>query len=331
VADPILRAKIIGTGSYLPEKILTNADLEKIVDTSDEWITTRTGIKERHVAAPDETTSDMAAKAAKCAIKDAGLEPDDIDAILFATITPDMSFPSCACILQDSLQTQNCLAFDFNAACTGFVYGLAMANSLIITGQVKNALVIGAEKLTAITDYTDRNTCVLFGDGAGAAVLTGSTTENGILGSFLGSDGSKGELLKREAGLTRKPLYKMGPYDFHEMFMYMDGKAIFKSAVHRMTSSLGEAMKLAGKELSDLDMVIPHQANLRIIDMVRNYAKLTEEQVYVNLPRTGNTSAATIPVALDEARSQGKLKDGDILGLTAFGGGLTYGALVMKM
>ena len=327
----MIRAKISGTGSYLPEKILTNADFEKIVDTSDEWITTRTGIKERHIAREDETTSDMALIAAKRAIKDSGLDSDDIDTILFATVTPDMNFPNCSCILQDKLQTQNGMALDFSAACTGFIYGLHIANSLISTKQSNNILLVAAEKLTSIVDYTDRNTCVLFGDAAGAVVLTPSETEDGILGSFVGADGSKGELLKKEAGGSRKPFNKMGPFDFERQYMYMDCKTIFKSAVQRMTSSLSKAVEKAGKKLEDLDMIIPHQANLRIIDMVRDYAKLREDQVFINLPKTGNTSAATIPVALDEAIKSGRLNKGDLLGITAFGGGLTFGAAVIRI
>ena len=327
----MLRGKIIGTGSYLPEKILTNADLEKIVETSDEWISQRTGIKQRHIAADDETTSDMALIAAERALKSAKIEPNDIDCILVATVTPDMSFPSTACILQDRLQTQTCMAMDLSAACSGFVYGLHLANSLIASNQVKNILLIGAEKLSTITDYTDRNTCVLLGDAAGAVVITPSETTQGILGTYVGADGSKGELLKRPGGFSRQPLQKMDPYDFHNLYMYMDGKAIFKSAIHRMTSSLSFALEKADKKLEDLNMVIPHQANIRIIDMVREYAKLSPEQVYVNIDRTGNTSSATIPVAIDEVIKADKLKKGDIVGLTAFGGGLTYGAAIIEI
>ncbi len=327
----MLKAKIVGTGSYLPEKILTNEDLEKIVDTSDEWITTRTGIKERHIAAENQITSDMALIAAERALKSAKMSPDDIECILVATVTPDMSFPSTACILQDKLQTPNCMAMDLSAACTGFIYGLHLANCMISSEQAKNILVVGAEVLSSITDYTDRNTCVLLGDGAGAVVLTSSKTSQGILSTYVGSDGSKGELLKKHGGISRQPFHKMGPYDFHNQYMYMDGKAIFKSAIHRMTSSLSKALEKCGKKLEDLDMVIPHQANIRIIEMVRAFAKLTPEQVYINVDKTGNTSSATIPVALDEAVRKKRLKKGDILGITAFGGGLTYGAAVIEM
>jgi 3-oxoacyl-[acyl-carrier-protein] synthase-3 len=324
-------SKIIGTGSYLPEKILTNAELEKMVDTSDEWITSRTGIKERRIAAENELTSDLALKAAERAIKDAGITAEDIDAIIVATITPDMSFPSVGCILQDKLQTPYSMAFDFNATCSGFIYGLQLANGLIASGDAEHVLVVAAEKLSAIVDYTDRNTCVLFGDGAGAVVV-GKTDDpaKGILSVFTGTDGSKGELLKRHGGLIRQPIQKMSSYDFHNLYLYMDGKTIFKSAVHRMTSSLSEALKKAGKELSDLNIIIPHQANLRIIDMVKEFAKMNDDQVFVNLPKIGNTSASTIPIALDEARKSGKVKPGDLMGLTAFGGGLTFGAAVIQ-
>ncbi|HPO49232.1 MAG TPA: beta-ketoacyl-ACP synthase III [Spirochaetota bacterium] len=327
----MIRTKITGTGSYLPKKILTNADFEKMVETSDEWILTRTGIKERHIAEDDEKTSDMALKAAERALKDANISSNDIDCIIVATITPDMSFPSVACILQDKLIAKNCMAFDFNAACTGFIYGLQLADALIKTGEAENVLLVASEKLSAITDYTDRNTCVLFGDGAGAVVLSKTDEDCGILSVFTGADGSKGELLKKHGGLTRLPFSKMTAYDYRNTFLYMDGKAIFKSAINRMTSSLTEALKKAGKDLSDLDMIIPHQANMRIIEMVKEFAKLNDDQVYVCLPKTGNTSASTIPIALDEAYKTGKLKRGMLLGLTAFGGGLTYGASVIRM
>jgi 3-oxoacyl-[acyl-carrier-protein] synthase-3 len=327
----MLKAKIIGTGSYLPKKILTNADLEKIVDTSDEWITTRTGIKERHVAEDNETTTDMAQIAAERAIKDAKITSSQIDCILVATATPDMTFPSCACLLQDRLQTQNCMAMDFSAACTGFVYGLQIANSLIATEQAKTILLIAADKLTSITDYTDRNTCVLFGDGAGAVIITASDTQEGVLGIYLGSDGSKAELLKKHAGGTRLPFNKMTPYDFHKIYMYMEGNNVFRAAVQRMTTALGFALEKAGKKLEDLNLIIPHQANIRIVNSVKEYAKATDDQIYICLPKIGNTSASTIPIALDEAIRVGKLKKGDLLAFTAFGGGLTFGAAVIQM
>lgn len=273
----------------------------------------------------------MAYKAAKQALENAKMSPEEIDCILVATVTPDMSFPSTACILQEKLQTQNCMAMDLSAACSGFIYGLHIANSLIATKEIKNALVIGAEILTSIADYTDRSTCILFGDAAGAVVLTPSETSQGILSTFVGSDGSKAELLKKHAGASRQPFNKVGVYDFHNLYLYMDGQTIFKSAIQRMKQSLSSALEKAGLKLSDLDMVIPHQANIRIIDMVRDFAKLTKEQVYINVDRTGNTSSATIPVALDEVMRQNKLKQGDILGITAFGGGLTYGAAVIEI
>ncbi len=327
----MLKAKISGIGSYLPEKVLTNSDFEKIVETTDEWITTRTGIKERHIASEKQTTSDLALIAAEKALKNAKMNSEDIDCILVATITPDMSFPSTACILQDKLQTQMGLAMDLSAACTGFIYGLHIANSLIATEQAKNILLVGAEKLSSITDYTDRNTCVLLGDGAGAVILTPSKTTQGVLSTFVGADGSKGEILKKHSGLTRQPIHKMGPYDFHDYYLYMDGKAVFKNAVHLMTSSLNSALEKIGKKLEDLNMIIPHQANIRIIEMVREYAKLKKDQVYVNVDRTGNTSAATIPVALDEVIKSNKLKKGEIVGLTAFGGGLTFGSAIIEI
>jgi 3-oxoacyl-[acyl-carrier-protein] synthase-3 len=220
---------------------------------------------------------------------------------------------------------------DINAACTGFIYGLQIANSFILTNQAKNVLVVASDKLSAITDYTDRNTCVLFGDGAGAAVITASDNDVGLLGIYSGSDGSKAELLKRHSGLTRQPVSKMGPYDYHNLYLYMDGKAIFKSAVNQMTTSLGYALEIAGKKLADLDMIIPHQANLRIIKSVQEYAKVSDDKIYISLPKIGNTSASTIPIAMDDAIHNGKLKKGDLLGLTAFGAGLTFGAAVIKL
>ena len=220
---------------------------------------------------------------------------------------------------------------DINAACTGFIYGLQMADCFIKAGQHKYVLVIACDKLSAVTDYTDRNTCVLFGDGAGAAVLTASDNDDGILGVYSGSDGSKAELLKRQSGLTRQPLSKISPYDFHNLYLYMDGKAIFKSAVNQMTSSLGYALEMAGKKREDLDLIIPHQANLRIIKSVQEYAKVSDDKMYISLPKIGNTSASTVPIAMDDAIKNGKLKKGHILGLTAFGAGLTFGAAVIKM
>ncbi len=325
------RAKILGTGSYLPKRILTNFDLEKIVDTTDEWIRTRTGMVERRIADDNETTSDMAYAASLEAISKSGLKSSDIDGIIVATITPDMNFPSNACLIQDRLEIPSCIAFDFNAACSGFVYGLHIANSLIASGAANNILVVGSEKLSSITDYTDRNTCVLFGDGAGAVVLGASKTTQGVRGTFVGSDGSKSELLKRHAGQTRSPINKMGIYDYKQQYIFMDGKAIFKSAVHRMTSSLAMAVERADLKLGDLNMVIPHQANLRIIESVKEFAKLNDDQIFVNIHKTGNTSSASIPIALDEAIKAGKLQTGHILGLTAFGGGLTFGAAVIEM
>ncbi|HOJ64041.1 MAG TPA: beta-ketoacyl-ACP synthase III [Spirochaetota bacterium] len=327
----MIRAKISGIGSYLPEKILTNEELEKMVDTSDEWITTRTGIKERHIAKENETTVDIAEKASERAIEDANINPEDIDAILFATITPDMIFPSCACLLQDRLQTSNCMAMDFAAACSGFIYGLHIANCLIKTSEAKNVLLVASEKLSSIVDYTDRNTCVLFGDGAGAVIISKTEEDRGILSTYIGSDGSKAELLKKEGGATRLPFNKMSPFDYKKQYLYMDGKAIFKSAVQRMTESLSFALNKANLTFNDLDMIIPHQANLRIIEMVREYGKLKENQVFVNLHKTGNTSAASIPIALDEAIKSGKLKKDNVVGLTAFGGGLTFGSAIIKI
>ncbi|MGB9779260.1 beta-ketoacyl-ACP synthase III [Caldanaerobacter sp.] len=324
-----ISAGILGTGSYLPEKILTNYDLEKMVDTSDEWITTRTGIKERRIADPSQATSDLATEAAKKALEDADLKPEDIDMIIVATVTPDMNFPSTGCIVQANLGALNAAAFDISVGCSGFIYGLAIAQQFVETGLYKNVLVIGAETLSKITNWKDRNTCVLFGDGAGAAVVGKVEEGYGILASYLGADGTGGKYLYMPAGGSRMPAsHETVEKNLHTIFM--EGQEVFKFAVRVMDSATIEVLERAGLSPEDIDMLIPHQANTRIIDAARKRLKLSEEKVYINLDKYGNTSAASVAIALDEAYRKGLLKKGDIILMVAFGAGLTWASNVIK-
>jgi 3-oxoacyl-[acyl-carrier-protein] synthase III len=320
---------IIGTGAYLPEKVLTNADLEKMVDTCDEWIVSRTGIRERRIAAPDQASSDLAVEAAKRALDHAKLTPDDLDLIIVATVTPDMAFPATACLVQDRLGAPKTATFDLSAACTGFLYGISTAAQFIATGVYKYALVIGVECLSRIVNWEDRNTCVLFGDGAGAVVLGPVEEGYGFLSYELGGDGSGGDLLKLPAGGSRRPASQETLAEkMHTLFMA--GREVFKFAVRVIGNSTEEALKKAGLTKEDIDFLIPHQANIRIIDSAIKRFGLTEDKVIVNLDRYGNMSSASIPVALDEAVKQGRIKKGDTLVLCGFGGGLTWGATVLK-
>ena len=319
---------IIGVGEYLPKKVLTNADLEKMVDTSDEWITTRTGIKERRLASSDEATSDLALKAAKEALKDAHLAPEDLDLIIVATITPDMPFPSVASILQNALSAKKAAAFDISAACAGFVYGLSIAQQFIACGAYKNALVIGAEKLSSITDWKDRNTCVLFGDGAGACVL-GEVKSGGIVATYLGCDGSNLGLLNLPAGGSRLPA-SHETIDQHLHYIKMNGNELFKIAVRTMTDAALTVLEKAGLKFSDIDLIIPHQANSRIIMAVAKRLGLTEEKIFLNIEKYGNMSSASTATALVEAAKEGRIKKGDIVLLDAFGAGLVWGAAVIE-
>lgn len=319
---------IIGTGMYVPEKILTNADLEKIVETNDEWIVSRTGIRERHIAAPDQATSDLAYHAAMQALENAGMTADQLDLIVIATITPDTMFPSTACILQEKLGAKNAAAFDLSAACSGFVYSMATASSMIRTGMYKNALVIGADTLSRITDYTDRNTCVLFGDGAGAVILGEVPAGRGFLSFDLGAEGAGGSLLKLEAGGSRLPASAETVQD-GKHFIYMNGREVFKFAVRVMGSATEEVLRKAGKTKEDIDLFVPHQANIRIIQSAMNRLDLPEDRCVINVDKYANTSAASIPLALVEAAQQGRIKEGDTVLLVGFGGGLTWGASVL--
>ena len=319
---------IIGVGAYLPAKILSNADLERMVDTSDEWITTRTGIKERRLAGPDEAASDLAIKAAQQALKDAQLEAKDLDLIIIATITPDMQFPSTACIVQNGLGAKNAICFDISAACAGFVYAIVIAKQFIATGSCKNALVVGSEVMSSVTDWQDRNTCVLFGDGAGAAVLA-PVKSGGILSGYLGNDGSKVDLLLIPGGGSRHPATHK-TVDDRQHYLKMEGNEVFKLAVKIMSESAQIALKQAGLECSDVDLVIPHQANIRILSAVAKKLRLPEEKIYLNIEKYGNMSSASTAVALCEAVREGRIKKGDVVLLDAFGAGLVWGACVIK-
>jgi len=319
---------IIGVGEYLPKKVLTNADLEKMVDTTDEWITTRTGIKQRRLAASGEAASDLAINAAKEALKDARLKVQDLDLIIVASITPDMQFPSTACFIQAVLGAKNAVCFDISAACAGFVYAIVTAQQFIARGAYRNALVIGVEVLSSVTDWQDRSTCVLFGDGAGAAVLS-EVKSGGILSTHLGSDGSMTDLLMLPAGGSRNPTtYKTIDKRLH--YIKMEGNVIFKSAVTIMTEAAQAALRKAGLKCADVDLVIPHQANVRIIMAMAKRLGLPSEKIFLNIEKYGNMSSASTATALCEAVKTGRVKKGDIVLLDAFGAGLVWGACLIK-
>jgi 3-oxoacyl-[acyl-carrier-protein] synthase-3 len=320
---------ITGVGSYVPVKILTNADLEKMVETSDEWITSRTGIKERRIAAANEFTSDLAAKAAERAMKMAGVTAEQIDLIIVATITPDMPFPATACLVQHKLGAKCAAAFDLEAACSGFIYGLEVAQQFIMSHTYDTVLVIGAEKLSSIVDWTDRNTCVLFGDGAGAAILQNRENSHGSLTAVMGADGESSDLLFMPGGGSRCPATK-DSVDARLHYLRMEGKETFKSAVQAMCSAAQEVLQRCELDISQIKCVIPHQANRRIIDMVGERLGATTEQLFVNLHRYGNTSAASVAIALDEAVAAGKIQRGDLVLMVVFGAGLTWGAAIIE-
>ncbi len=319
---------IIGVGEYLPEKILTNAELEKMVDTSDDWITTRTGIKERHMAGVGQAASDLAFKAAQQALENAKLKAEDLDLIIVATITGDMPFPSVAAIIQDKLGAKKAVCFDIAAACAGFVYGLSVAEKFIASGAYKNALVIGTEVLSSITDWQDRNTCVLFGDGAGAVVLS-EVKKGGIISTYLGCDGSKAGILYLPAGGSRNPATAETVRN-RQHYLKMQGNELFKIAVNTMTDAAETVLKQAGMTFADVDLIIPHQANARIIMAVAKKLGIPPDRVYLNIERCGNMSSASTVTALCEAVKEGKVKKGDIILLDAFGAGLVWGACIIE-
>ncbi len=320
---------VAGVGAYVPEKVLTNADLEKMVETTDEWITSRTGIQQRRIACEGEFTSDMAAKAAKIAMQRAGVTPDKIDLIIVATITPDMMFPSTACLVQQKIGAPRCAAFDIEAACSGFIYGLEIAQQFIMSHTYDTVLVIGAEKLSSIIDWKDRNTCVLFGDGAGAAILQTRGGTHGLLTACMGADGSKAELLSMPAGGSRQPA-TLDSVRARLHYLRMDGKETFKNAVNAMYTAAQTALKRCELDISQIKCIIPHQANRRIIDAVGERLGATPEQIFVNLHKYGNTSAASVAIALDEAVQTGRIQRGDLILLVVFGAGLTWGAAVIE-
>jgi 3-oxoacyl-[acyl-carrier-protein] synthase-3 len=321
---------VAGTGSYVPEKILTNEELAARVDTSDEWIVTRTGIKERRIAREDEFTSHMASAAARKALEQAGLAPEDIELIIVATITPDTPTPATACHVQQQIGAKNAVAFDISAACSGFLYAMKISKRLISDGAFKNALIIGAEKLSSVTNWTDRSTCVLFGDGAGAAVLRRSEPgEGSIVATEMGTDGSLTRLLEIPGGGTACPINSANVND-NLQTLSMLGKEVFKHAVNRMREAADKVIERAGWKPEEIACVIPHQANLRIIDAIADRLAVPNERVFVNLDRYGNTSAAAVAIALDEANRTGAFKRGDRIVLVVFGAGLTWAAAAIE-
>jgi 3-oxoacyl-[acyl-carrier-protein] synthase-3 len=318
-------ARIIGTGRYLPDKVLTNADLERFVDTSDEWIRGRTGICERRVAAEDQTTGDLAEQAARIALDDAGVDPSEIDLLILGTTTPDVIFPSTACLVQHRLGIGECGAFDVNAACSGFIYALSIATQFIEAGAARKVLVIGAETLTRMLDWSDRSTCVLFGDGAGAAVLA-ADEEPGVLSTHIHANGGHADLLKVDVGVSRgfKPEARGG------VAVHMKGNEVFKVAVNTLGRIVDETLAFNNMDKHDLDWLIPHQANLRIIKATAKKLDMPMDRVVVTVDKHGNTSAASVPMALDEAVRSGRIRRGDSMLLEAFGGGFTWGAALIR-
>jgi len=324
-----IRSRIIGTGSYLPLRVLSNKDLEKMVDTSDAWIVERTGISERRIASEDEAASDLACYAAEKAINDGGIKPSDIDFIIVATVTPDMLFPSTACLVQNRLGAKRAFAFDLSAACSGFIYALSVADQYIKSGMYQTGLVIGSDVFSKVTDWTDRNTCVLFGDGAGAVILKADTGDKGIVSSHLYSDGTSWDMLYVPGGGSRIPPGE-DMINNRQQFVKMRGNETFKVAVNTMCASINDALKSNGLTANDIKLFIPHQANLRIIQAIGKKLNVPMERFMINLDRYGNTSAASIPIALDEAVKEGRIEEGDNILLEAFGGGLTWGAALIK-
>lgn len=324
-----MRARLISTGSYAPKRVLTNFDLEKMVETTDEWIVDRSGVRKRHIASPKEAASDLAYEASKKALKKAGLKARDLDLIIVATVSGDMPFPSTGCVLQDRLGADKAAAFDINAACSGFIYGLSVADGFIRAGQFRRVLVAGAEVLSKITDWTDRSTCVLFGDGAGAAILEATEEDRGLVSIKIHSDGSMGDLLSLPAGGSRMPASEKTLAE-RMHYIKMKGNETFKVAVKALGKLVEDALKENGLGPEDISLLIPHQANLRIIKATADRLGLPMSKVFVNIEKYGNTSAASIPIALDEAVSAKRIKDGDYVLLEAFGGGLTWASALIK-
>ncbi|HEY5653042.1 MAG TPA: beta-ketoacyl-ACP synthase III [Pontiella sp.] len=319
---------IIGTGSYVPEKVLTNHDLEKVVETSDEWIYARTGMRERHIAADDQAASDLGAEAAKKALADAGVSAEELDLIIVATLSPDMFFPSTACFIQDKIGAKNAYCYDLGAACSGYLYAMDTARNQIANGAVQTALVIGTEKMSTFIDWEDRGTCILFGDGAGAAVLRAGGEGRGIMESVMGSDGSLAHLLQTPGGGSRNPMtHEM--LDQRMQYLQMEGREVFKHAVTRMGETVIKALEKNGFSPEDVKCFIPHQANIRIIDAIAKRLGVTD-RMYSNVEKYANTSSAALAIALDEAVKDGTVRKGDLVVLTVFGGGFTWGANVLE-
>jgi len=319
---------IIGTGSYLPEKVLTNQDLEAIVETSDEWIYSRTGMRERHIAAADEAASDMGAEAAKKALADAGIGAEEIDLIIVATLSPDMFFPSTACFVQDKIGAKNAYCYDLGAACSGFLYAMDSARNQIASGAINTALVIGTEKMSTFIDWEDRGTCILFGDGAGAAVLRAGGEGRGVMKSVMGSDGSLANMLWTPGGGSRNPMtHEM--LDQKQQYLKMEGREVFKHAVVRMGDAVLQALEKNGVTADEVKCFIPHQANIRIIDAISKRLGVAD-RMYSNVDKYANTSSAALAIALDEAVKDGTIQKGDLVVLTVFGGGFTWGANVLE-
>jgi 3-oxoacyl-[acyl-carrier-protein] synthase III len=326
---PQRTVSIIGTGSYVPERVLTNRDLEQMVETSDEWIRTRTGIRERRIAAPDEATSDMSTKAALAAMQQADVAPEEIDLIIVATVTPDMFFPATACWVQKKIGAIHAACFDVSAACSGFLYAMEIAQQFISTHVYNTVLIIGADKLSSIVNWSDRNTCVLFGDGAGAAILRNRADSHGVIATHMGSDGDFTDILFMPGGGSRFPTT---PENIHQNLntIKMLGKETYKQAVTAMSNAADRALEAAGLKYDDIACVIPHQANMRIIEAIAHRMNLPIEKFYVNLEKYGNTSAAAVAIALDEAHRTGRFAIGDYILLVVFGGGLTWASSVIQ-
>jgi 3-oxoacyl-[acyl-carrier-protein] synthase-3 len=322
--------RIAGTGSYVPERVLTNADLERMVDTTDAWITERTGIKERRIADPGVPSSALALNAARAALEAAETTAAELDAIIVATVTPDRFFPSTSCTLQDKLGAKKAFCFDLAAACSGFLYGLEVGRSLIGCGVAEKVLLIGVESLTKITDWTDRATCVLFGDGAGAAILVPGEEGHGVLSVTLGSDGSMGDLLEMPGGGSLRPI-SLEVVEQRLHFLKMRGNEVFKVGVRGMEQACLDALSRAGLQIGDVDLLVPHQANLRMIEATAKRLGVPPEKVFVNIHKYGNTSSASVPIALDEARREGRVGPGSLVLMVAFGGGLTWGAAAVRL
>lgn len=326
---PDIGLRLAGVGSYLPERILTNAELEKLVQTTDDWIVTRTGIRERHIAAKGELASDMGAKAAQKALAKAGMHADEIDLIITASVTPDMTFPSTACLIQDKIGATKAAAFDLQAACSGFLYSLVIASTFIRTGSYKNILVVGTERPSSILNWTDRNTCILFGDGAGAAIVQASQEGGRLISWSLGADGRHGDKLYLKNSWAARTQGE--PSQESTDFLVMNGKEIFKLAVNGMVSAAQEVLSKADCTVADVRCVIPHQANIRIIDAITERLEVPKEKCFVNLQNYGNISSACIPIALEQATAHYSLKKGDKILLLAFGGGLTWAAILWEL